>query len=506
MAFGIIPKFKRDLNLEDITAEQFLVIAVESVKNIGWSVGQITENGFIAYSKISLSSWGEEIRITINSNIAVLESVSTGGQLTDWGKNKTNIKLFVDTFNELKSGFSPDELLEHYGKLKTVFVSAEDSELNKSPLSARNKISGFYAIFKPVEGYFITPLLVDLNIVVFILMVISGVNILLPDSESLMLWGANLRPYTLQGDWWRLITCCFLHIGIFHLLMNMYALLYIGLILEPYLGKARFITAYLLTGVASSVCSMWWHELTISAGASGAIFGMYGVFLAMLTTNLIEKTTRKALLVSIGVFVAYNLVNGLKDGIDNAAHMGGLICGLFVGYGFYPSLKSSMYEFEGYSAKKISLVIVPAVVSFACYLVYIHVPVTTNKVVLTQNVTENLDIDNYRAKMKEFESTESMALEVLKMSNETPKEQLLSEIKNRGIYYWNESIQILNEADSLDLPPDLHQRNRLLLDYCELRIKSYELLYTKVEEGTDLLQPQQEEYDKQIKEIIDQLK
>ena len=79
-------------------------------------------------------------------------------------------------------------------------------------------------------------------------MAINGVNIMLPDNGSLLNWGANFRPMTLDGQWWRLLTNCFLHIGIFHLLMNMYALLYIGVLLEPLLGRTRFLSAYLLTG------------------------------------------------------------------------------------------------------------------------------------------------------------------------------------------------------------------------------------------------------------------
>ncbi|HEY6915759.1 MAG TPA: hypothetical protein VI413_13870, partial [Paludibacter sp.] len=70
MAFGLTPKFKRELNPGEITAEQFLIISVETVKKIGWNISQITENGFIAYTKTSFSSWGEEFRITINGNSA----------------------------------------------------------------------------------------------------------------------------------------------------------------------------------------------------------------------------------------------------------------------------------------------------------------------------------------------------------------------------------------------------------------------------------------------------
>jgi rhomboid protease GluP len=506
MAFGLTPKFKRDLKPDDITTEQFLVIAVETAKKIGWNISQIAENGFIAYSKTSFSSWGEEIRVTINGTIADLESESTGSQLADWGKNKANLKFFVHTFNELKSTFSDEELSERYKALKPDLISKEDSELNKSPLSAREKISSFLSIFKPTVGYFITPLLIDLNILLFILMVIiSGVNVFLPDADSLILWGANLRPYTMQGEWWRLISNCFLHIGIIHLLMNMYALLYIGVILEPYLGKSRFITAYLLTGVAASVCSLWWHDLTISAGASGAIFGMYGVFLAMLTTNLIEKTARKALLISIGVFVLYNLANGMKAGIDNAAHIGGLVSGLIIGYAFYPSLKVKTHENEEYDLKKISIGVMSIVILFSCYLVYLNIPIDTEKKFLTQKDMDKYDIDVYSTKMKEFVSTESMALEVFKMPTSTPKEELLNELKNRGIYYWNDNIQLIKDVEKLNLPPFLHQRNKLLLDYCNLRIKSYELIYKKVENETVLLEPQIEECNKKIEKIIAQL-
>ena len=137
--------------------------------------------------------------------------------------------------------------------------------------------------------------------------------------------------------------------------MNMYALLYIGVLLEPILGRSRFISAYLLTGLTASITSLWWHDLTISAGASGAIFGMYGVFLAMLTTNVIEEAKRKALLTSIAIFVGYNLIYGLKGGIDNAAHIGGLLGGLVIGYASILSLKKPECDHTSAESRDISI-------------------------------------------------------------------------------------------------------------------------------------------------------
>ncbi len=196
------------------------------------------------------------------------------------------------------------------------------------------------AVFKPAKDYFITPIILNLNLAVFLLMAANGVSMAQPDSVSLLTWGANYGPLTQGGQWWRLLSSCFLHIGIVHLLMNMYAFLLIGAQLEPRLGRLRFSIAYLLTGIIASGTSLWWHSHTISAGASGAIFGMYGVFLALLTTDLVEKRSRKQLFASILFFVVYNLLGGLKEGVDNAAHLGGLIAGLAIGYCYVPRLRT----------------------------------------------------------------------------------------------------------------------------------------------------------------------
>ena len=143
---------------------------------------------------------------------------------------------------------------------------------------------------------------------IFATVVISGVHALFPQGQDLVNWGANYLPATLNGQPWRLLTSTFLHIGVLHLVFNMYALLFIGVLLEPILGKNRFLAAYLVSGIVSSIVSLQWNQVLISAGASGAIFGMYGVFLALLISNFLHKSVRKAFLTCILVFMGYNLI------------------------------------------------------------------------------------------------------------------------------------------------------------------------------------------------------
>ena len=106
-----------------------------------------------------------------------------------------------------------------------------------------------------------------------------------------------------------------------HVLANMYGLLFVGIFLEPILGRTKYLTAYLLTGILASVASIWWYDATVSVGASGAIFGLYGIFLALLLTKFYPPDFVKSFLISTAIFVGYNLLMGLTGGIVIAVHI-----------------------------------------------------------------------------------------------------------------------------------------------------------------------------------------
>ncbi|MBC7486865.1 MAG: rhomboid family intramembrane serine protease [Cytophagaceae bacterium] len=485
MAFGISPKHIQDIPLKQYSTEQFLVLALETAKQLKWNIGDTSTTGFVAYTNFSMSSMSEEVTLHIANGQAILKSKCTGNQMMDWGKNKRNTEDFVAAFQHVKNSYTTEELERKYEELKPTFLSEEEALQKRKAQTPKEKIGSFFSIFIPIEGYFITPILVNLNILIFILMVSTGVDFMSPANESLILWGANFRPITLAGEGWRLITCCFLHIGILHLLMNMYALVYIGVMLEPHLGKTRYATAYLLTGITGSLASLWWHDYTISAGASGAIFGMYGLFLAMLTTNLIEKAERNAILPSIGLFVGYNLLNGVRGNIDNAAHIGGLLGGIIIGYAMIPSLKKPGQQTLNYLTISALTVFILA----SSFVVYKTIP---------------NDIATYDVGIKEFIANESKALEVYSLPPNTPDETYMQGLKE-GIAGWKKNIQLIDSFSSMDLPAAMVAKNILLKQYCELRVKSYELQYLSVAENTNQYQEELEGYNGEIEVLIKQL-
>ena len=169
-----------------------------------------------------------------------------------------------------------------------------------------------------------------LNVAFFLVTVADGAAFFSPTAEQLLPWGAEAGPLVLAGQWWRLVAAMFLHFGILHLAFNMWCLLQLGGVAEFLFGRGTFLAMYLLSGLGGGVMGLLVHPTIVSAGASGAIFGVAGatvvfVWLHHLDFHSAELT---GTLPSVGLFIVYNLVNGFSHpGIDNAGHLGGLIVG-----------------------------------------------------------------------------------------------------------------------------------------------------------------------------------
>ena len=343
------PSYNDKLHLPGLSKTEILILALEASQKLEWNIEEVTPEGARFEVPFNMYSHGEEITFTIKSGSdgeVAVRSQSSSVQFVDYGKNRKNIQKLRETMEEIKTSLTPEELAQKAKDFEEE-CNRPLTEEEKAYLEEEKKRNSFWSFFIPRKGFMATPILIDLNILVFIVMIASGVGIMSPSTLSLLKWGADFGPLTLTGDWWRAVTCNFIHIGAFHLLMNMYAFMYVGLLLEDLIGSRRMFMSYLLTGLCSAVFSLYMHSETISAGASGAIFGLYGIFLAFLFFHRIAKEQRKALLTSILIFVGYNLVYGMKAGIDNAAHIGGLLSGFLLGIIYVCS-----YKFEKADAQR----------------------------------------------------------------------------------------------------------------------------------------------------------
>jgi membrane associated rhomboid family serine protease len=179
----------------------------------------------------------------------------------------------------------------------------------------------------------VTRVLIGANVAVYLVMVAAGISWISPTQWDLIRVGADFGPLTLSGQWWRLLTNMFVHIGIIHLALNMWCLWYVGDLAERFMGRKAFTFLYFASGLAASLGSEAWDPVRASAGASGAIFGAVGGMVSYLYLKKapIDLRFAKERLKSLAIFIGVNLVWGLQSGIDNAAHVGGLLGGLVIG-------------------------------------------------------------------------------------------------------------------------------------------------------------------------------
>src|SRR5580704_9980840 len=147
-------------------------------------------------------------------------------------------------------------------------------------------------------------------------------------------WGANWGPRTLSGEPWRLFSYMFLHGSLMHIAFNMWCLWDLGALCESLYGRWTFAVVYILTGIAGGAASVAWSPDVPSVGASGAIFGLAGALIASfyLGEFSLPKVAISGTLRSLVIFAIFNLGFGqIVGGVDNAAHVGGLISGLILG-------------------------------------------------------------------------------------------------------------------------------------------------------------------------------
>jgi rhomboid protease GluP len=166
-------------------------------------------------------------------------------------------------------------------------------------------------------------------------MVASGVSFTQPTLQAVVDWGGDFAPYTL-GDhqYWRLLTSCFIHFGIIHIAFNMYVLFQIGPFIEMAFGRVRYLLIYFLAGLGGSLVSIRIHPMAVGAGASGAIFGLYGAVFGFLLIKhrALNPAVTNSIAKSAGIFVLYNIVYGtISRTTDLSAHFGGLVTGFVVG-------------------------------------------------------------------------------------------------------------------------------------------------------------------------------
>jgi len=196
------------------------------------------------------------------------------------------------------------------------------------------------------NDFSVTKLLLTLNLILFSIMIIRGVaagygfsTLLRPNSELLVISGGQWWPLVVQhGEWWRCISYAFTHGGLIHLAFNMVVLYQVGPQLEQEIGPGGFISLYVITALVATFLGYIWHPMVVVVGASGALFGMIGFSISYFhRIGGYQALAQRDFMLRWALFA---FIFGFMVGADNAAHLGGAISGVMLGFIFPISLRS----------------------------------------------------------------------------------------------------------------------------------------------------------------------
>lgn len=282
------------------------------------------------------SRWCAALRINGSTEVIVFAGIEDGYSmdrikilntlchLFETADIKLVTVLLTNDDNFAQFDIQGDIIILNYEKLHILYFTNECEE-------CAQKIYGCLNCFKarnPNKGNIpqITYLLIFLNVVYYIISAVLSKNFLNIDINVLVYLGAKYNQGIIRGEYYRLLTCTFLHGGLLHIALNMYALFIIGPLVEKIYGRLKYIVIYLVAGIMSSILSFILSP-DISIGASGAIFGLLGACLIFALKN--KSKINKGFLANIVSVIFINLILGLSvQNIDNFGHIGGLLGGM----------------------------------------------------------------------------------------------------------------------------------------------------------------------------------
>lgn len=301
---------------------------------------------------------------TFSLNMPVLNIYTSLGEdviLNDEDNN--SLSLFISKVSEIENDnltqIFPDivEKTKHEEKGIDLFVKISD-DINKESFAKSKRVEKIFSKKNP----FITHAIMIICMILFIAMYIfgNGSN----NIKTLIDFGGNAVIYTKMGDYYRLFTSIFLHAGIFHLLCNMYSLYVLGPQVESFYGKIKYLSIFIISGISGSLLSTALSgNNTISVGASGAIFGLLGSILyfgyhyRVYLGNVLKSQIIPLIILNLAIGFTFS-------GIDNLAHIGGLIGGVFISMAVgVPDKSTKVDKANGYTLLLIYI-------SFLIYLAF----------------------------------------------------------------------------------------------------------------------------------------
>lgn len=290
--------------------------------------------------------------------ISIYTSLGDGVILAD---EENSLSVLISKLSDINNGHLLEifpnivEKTKHEEKGVELFMKISE-DINKESFEKSKKVEKIFSMKEPIITYTIMVVCVFLFL---FLVIFDGNSLMEIDADSLVKFGGNIGIYTKSGEYFRLFSSIFLHVGIIHLLCNMYSLYVIGPQVESFYGKFKYLFVFLLSGITGGILSLAFSSLNVvSVGASGALFGIlgaicyFGYHYRVYLGNVLKSQI-------IPIIVLNLMIGFMVSGIDNFAHIGGLIGGIFAAMAVgVPDKSSKVDKINGWILLLIYLVFI----------------------------------------------------------------------------------------------------------------------------------------------------
>lgn len=479
MAFGWKTEYEKRIPSEGLSNWEIFSIAENACKNLEWEYLVVDEKTFTATTPTNWTLNEEIITIQPENDMILFKSKSENLELLEAGRNQRNIdEELLPAFKKAKEQLNTLQLQSASSTIKTETLKQ---------LKTGNRIDTGKMTFG-FRDHEVTFLLIALKVIFFIVMVLKGASFPDPSAADILSWGGSMRAYITGGEWWRLAVAIFVPVSFVQLIVNIVAIYFIGLMVESILGKAKFLIAFLTAGVLANFVSIIKYNDTVIAGASGAIFGLYGVFLAFATTRYINRRFPKVWLLSIVAYVVFSITISVSADVYNAINFSGLIAGICIGYAFYFFHYKRNIARAGGTRISVEILLVTALV------IFLYVRSDRNDSIRFEKAVMRLN----RIEVKAM--TQMQRLQYTKSN-----EEAATILRDSTLPEWQRFKTELNKTNKYKLNGELTAKRKLLNQYAGMRIKQTDLIYQSVKNSSNRYDSQIEMISDSIDKIIDRL-
>jgi len=471
---------------EGLSTNEMMVVAMESLRQMGWLVTSASPSLILASTHNPMFSWADSVSIRIDAEKIEVTSIRNADSGFDWGKSKRNTEQFLQVYSKLRRQLSNEELSKKYQELlkekwfHTIEITSGPVPEKTVPQRRKPQETS------PIKDFFLKYRLTPWTLIVFLssaILLWSNDMHLFPYKSEILDFGASKRLLSMDGQLSRIFTALFIPQSPFELFINLVAVVFAGILLEHVLGVIYMLLVLILSGLMASLYHIVYFEEQVFAGFAVMVMGLYGALaILVIFTSAIDKEGLKTSLASILIFLTFHLYK--KNGIisEPVCLVVGFVSGAVLAVVMLPSMKDK----ENRTLQMSTPFLILLFYGILSAMLFFSIP---------------QDMIQYRKILAEIKENEKTAIQSTVYAEKQTGRKAMVLWKGDVIRNWNKNIRLMNDLRKLQLPDSLKENNEILIQYYAVQSNRTRLIINNLERPDDYFTNKMNRFDEAIAKL-----